>query len=184
MKKVAIVSPHLHLAEALHCSGHFPVVEFVTMPSRQTNLDALAVIMDNAGLITLCDASQKVVAKFPKPLALAQLISALQGVLCRDEDSIFLAGFAFALDRREITNANSSTAVSLTEKEALIIAALLAQQKDGISKEELLQTVWGYSQEVLTNTLETHIYRLRQKLQKNNINWQIVVEANFYKIHA
>lgn len=184
MKKVAIVSPHLHLEEALRCSGHFPVVEFITIPSRQTNLDALTVIMDNDDLVTLCDTLQNVVAKFPKPLALAQLLSALQGALCRNEGVTFLAGFAFALDRREITNTNGRTAVSLTEKEALIIATLLAQQKNGISKEKLLQTVWGYNQEVLTNTLETHIYRLRQKLQKNNIHWQIIVEANFYKIHA
>jgi DNA-binding response OmpR family regulator len=54
--------------------------------------------------------------------------------------------------------------VELTEKEALLLACL-AEHKDGLTREALLDKVWGYHESVDTHTLETHIHRLRAKLK-------------------
>jgi DNA-binding response OmpR family regulator len=64
--------------------------------------------------------------------------------------------------------------INLTEKETEIIQHLLLVQK--ATKEELLEKIWGYSSAASTNTVETHIYRLKQKLDI------IISEAGFYKL--
>jgi DNA-binding response OmpR family regulator len=56
--------------------------------------------------------------------------------------------------------------IRLTEKETRLICFL--KEKGGyVSRDELLGTIWGYVDGVETHTLETHIYRLRQKIEKN-----------------
>lgn len=64
--------------------------------------------------------------------------------------------------------------VKLTEKETAILRYLNGQQDD-VTKDELLQAVWEYAEDVETHTLETHIYRLRQKIEDDPANPQIVV---------
>lgn len=54
--------------------------------------------------------------------------------------------------------------VPLTEKEALLLAALHAALPAAASREQLLKDVWAYAGDSETHTLETHIYRLRSKL--------------------
>ncbi|MCY4035566.1 MAG: response regulator transcription factor [Hyphomicrobiales bacterium] len=55
--------------------------------------------------------------------------------------------------------------IRLTEKETAILKYLYRADGKVISKEELLAEVWGYNKGVTTHTLETHIYRLRQKIE-------------------
>lgn len=54
--------------------------------------------------------------------------------------------------------------VPLTEKESLLLAALVKAHPQPVAREQLLKDVWAYEGEVETHTLETHIYRLRGKL--------------------
>jgi|GEM_PF-4541365 len=58
----------------------------------------------------------------------------------------------------------SSKSEGLTQKELSIILELRAAKGKSVSREYLLATVWGYSPDVTTHTLETHIYRLRTKI--------------------
>lgn len=53
----------------------------------------------------------------------------------------------------------------LTDKEAAILRYLYRSGEKPVSREELLREVWGYNANVTTHTLETHIYRLRQKIE-------------------
>ena len=53
--------------------------------------------------------------------------------------------------------------IILTEKEIQLLELLLAQNKP-INKNEILSTVWNYSSDADTHTVETHIYRLRKKI--------------------
>lgn len=63
----------------------------------------------------------------------------------------------------------------LTEKEVEILQALHACNGAVIGRNELLDAVWGYAQGVETHTLETHIYRLRQKIERDPSAPQILL---------
>jgi DNA-binding response OmpR family regulator len=74
--------------------------------------------------------------------------------------------------------------VRLTEKETNILKFL---QRAGatVSREVLLHEVWGYNPAVTTHTLETHIYRLRQKIEKDPARAQILItESGGYRLIA
>lgn len=58
-------------------------------------------------------------------------------------------------------------AVRLTEKEVAILVCLAKAKGQAVSRQSLLDDVWAYAQGVETHTLETHIYRLRQKIEEN-----------------
>ena len=57
------------------------------------------------------------------------------------------------------------TKVELTEKEVAILKCLISSGEEAVDRDTLLEQVWNYSPDVTTHTLETHIYRLRQKLE-------------------
>jgi DNA-binding response OmpR family regulator len=57
--------------------------------------------------------------------------------------------------------------IRLTEKEAAILKYLYRAGQKPVSRETLLGEVWGYNAGVTTHTLETHVYRLRQKIEKD-----------------
>ena len=73
----------------------------------------------------------------------------------------------FILDPRNnnLENKKTKTKIRLTEKEQDMLFFLYEQDGNPVPKEELLNHVWGYAQGVETHTLETHIYRLRQKVE-------------------
>jgi DNA-binding response OmpR family regulator len=72
--------------------------------------------------------------------------------------------FAFYPETKTI-KINGQTDIELTEKEVGILKCLLIAGEETIDREDLLKQVWNYSLDATTNTLETHIYRLRQKLE-------------------
>ena len=62
---------------------------------------------------------------------------------------------------------NGDEKIRLTEKETNILRFLFSQGDVTVARETLLHEVWGYNAQVTTHTLETHIYRLRQKIESN-----------------
>jgi DNA-binding response OmpR family regulator len=73
--------------------------------------------------------------------------------------------------------------LKLTEKETAILRFLYRAGQQVVSRDILLQEVWGYNSAVTTHTLETHIYRLRQKIEPNPSAAQILVtESGGYKL--
>ena len=73
--------------------------------------------------------------------------------------------------------------VRLTETEVAILRYLYRAGQGSVSRKTLLQEVWGYNSGVTTHTLETHIYRLRQKIEKDAAAPAILVtEAGGYKL--
>src|SRR5437773_1976757 len=80
-------------------------------------------------------------------------------------------------------SAANARKVRLTEKETAILRFLYRAGQLPVSRETLLQEVSGYNSGVTTHTLETHIYRLRQKIEKDAANPEILVtEAGGYKL--
>ena len=73
--------------------------------------------------------------------------------------------------------------VRLTEKETNILKYLYRQGPKTITREVLLKEVWGYNNRVTTHTLETHIYRLRQKIERDPSNARLLVtEEGGYRL--
>lgn len=65
--------------------------------------------------------------------------------------------------------------VRLTEKECALLAALALAGPEGLDKEALLARIWGHQAILETHTLETHIYRLRQKIEPDPAQPQILL---------
>lgn len=80
-----------------------------------------------------------------------------------------------ALDTRDSLWSRGDETLRLTEKEVAILAYLKAAEGKPVPREELLRHVWSYVREVETHTLETHIYRLRQKIESDPSSPKIIV---------
>jgi DNA-binding response OmpR family regulator len=73
--------------------------------------------------------------------------------------------------------------VRLTEKETSILKYLYRAGEQAVGRDILLHEVWGYNAGVTTHTLETHIYRLRQKIERDPSNAEILVtETGGYRL--
>jgi hypothetical protein len=78
---------------------------------------------------------------------------------------------------------SSAGTIKLTEKELDILKVICDAPDRSIESRDLLQAVWGYAEGVESHTLETHIYRLRQKIEKNPAKPEILItDGTRYKI--
>ena len=92
-----------------------------------------------------------------------------------------LGYYKINLNSRELINQDK--VLKLTEKETKIISYLIKNNKP-ISISELQSEVWGYHSNLETHTVETHVYRLREKVFKNFKNKNFILsEKNGYKIN-
>lgn len=121
-----------------------------------------------------------------KPFRFAVLLARIRSQLRQheaSEDAVFAIGpYSFRPSSKVLLSPTGGK-VRLTEKETAILRFLYRAGQRPISREILLQEVWGYNSGVTTHTLETHIYRLRQKIEQNAANPAILVtEGGGYKL--
>jgi DNA-binding response OmpR family regulator len=121
-----------------------------------------------------------------KPFRFAVLLARIRAQLRQheaSEDAVFTIGpYAFRPGSKLLQN-DKGTKIRLTEKETAILRFLFRAGQKPVSREVLLQEVWGYNSGVTTHTLETHIYRLRQKVELDAATPAILVtEAGGYKL--
>ena len=82
-----------------------------------------------------------------------------------------------------IDTANGDRKIRLTEKETAILKYLFRAGETVIGRDVLLNEVWGYDTGVTTHTLETHVYRLRQKIERDPSNAEILItEPGGYRL--
>ena len=122
-----------------------------------------------------------------KPFRFAVLLARIRTQLRQyetSEDAIFAIGpYTFRPSEKALVINPENSKVRLTEKEVAILRYLYRAGQRLVSRETLLQEVWGYNSEVTTHTLETHIYRLRRKIEKDAAAPAILVtEAGGYKL--
>jgi DNA-binding response OmpR family regulator len=121
-----------------------------------------------------------------KPFRFAVLLARIRAQLRQheaSEDAVFAIGpYQFRPSSKLLTNPKGGK-IRLTEKETAILRYLYRAGQKPVSRETLLQEVWGYNSGVTTHTLETHVYRLRQKVEKDAANPSILVtDAGGYKL--
>ncbi len=106
-----------------------------------------------------------------KPFRLGVLLARLRAQLRlheQSEDAVFTIGpYTFQPSAKMLTTAGSDRKVRLTEKETAILKYLFRAGGKVVARETLLNEVWGYNAGVTTHTLETHVYRLRQKIEED-----------------
>lgn len=121
-----------------------------------------------------------------KPFRFAVLLARIRAHLRQHEasdDAIFVIGpYSFKPGAKLMTTEKGGK-IRLTEKETAILRFLYRAGQKVIGRDVLLQEVWGYNANVTTHTLETHIYRLRQKIESDPGRAKILVtEAGGYKL--
>jgi DNA-binding response OmpR family regulator len=121
-----------------------------------------------------------------KPFRFAVLLARIRAQLRQheaSEDAVFTIGpYTFRPSAKLLVSAQGSK-LKLTEKETAILRFLYRAETRVVTRDILLTEVWGYNSNVTTHTLETHIYRLRQKIERDPSNAQILItEAGGYKL--
>jgi DNA-binding response OmpR family regulator len=121
-----------------------------------------------------------------KPFRFAVLLARVRAQLRQheaSEDAVFTIGPFTFKPASKLLLADRGSKVRLTEKETSILRFLYRSGQKPVPRDVLLQEVWGYNSGVTTHTLETHIYRLRQKIEKDPSNASLLVtEGGGYKL--
>src|SRR5262245_26696850 len=99
------------------------------------------------------------------------------------EDAVFAIGpFSFKPAAKMLLSEKGHT-IRLTEKETLMLKHLYRAGGRAVTRKEMLEEVWGYNSGVTTHTLETHVYRLRQKIEEDFSHPQLLLtEDGGYKL--
>jgi DNA-binding response OmpR family regulator len=122
-----------------------------------------------------------------KPFRLGVLLARLRAQIRQHEqtdDAVFPIGpYSFKPGAKLLVEAGTNKKIRLTDKETAILKFLYRAGNRVIGRNVLLDEVWGYHANVTTHTLETHVYRLRQKIEPNPQQAQILItEAGGYRL--
>jgi DNA-binding response OmpR family regulator len=121
-----------------------------------------------------------------KPFRFAVLLARIRAQLRQhehSEDAVFRIGPYTFKPAQKLLLKEDNKKIRLTEKETAIIKFLFRSGEQSVSRETLLSDVWGYNAGVSTHTLETHIYRLRQKIERDPSHAEILVtEGGGYRL--
>jgi len=142
--------------------------------------DFVASILRNVLVRFGYDARVQVVSQQPKgedfsvldvvqPIRVGALLDGVARIIAADDSDngrfLDLDGRSLDVHSGLYDAGRSLEPVRLTEKEVSLLVMLAAAQPTAVSREVLLDEIWGYAEGVETHTLETHIYRLRQKIE-------------------
>ena len=135
-------------------------------------------------LLGSTDEVEGVTETFAKPLRLGHLLTRLRyyletAPLLRDHAIVF-GPYRLEPQNRRIVCEGDGEPIRLTEKETALLV-FLAYRTEAATRQDILAAVWGYDERIDTRTLETHIYQLRRKLDKDGENW-LVNEAGAYRL--
>ena len=127
-------------------------------------------------------ANDYITKPFKFPVLLARIRAQLRQHE-QSEDAVFTIGpYTFRPSIKMLTD-EASKKIRLTEKETNILKFLYRANDQVVARDVLLHEVWGYNAGVTTHTLETHIYRLRQKIEPDPSNARLLVtESGGYRL--
>ncbi len=113
-----------------------------------------------------------------KPFRFSVLLARIRAALRQfdqSEDVVFSVGPYSFQPAAKLLLTKDNKKIRLTDKESAILKYLYRAGDKIISRDELLKEVWGYNKQVTTHTLETHIYRLRQKIEQDPTNVRLLI---------
>ncbi|MEX0338696.1 MAG: response regulator transcription factor [Arenibacterium sp.] len=123
-----------------------------------------------------------------KPFKFPVLLARIRAQLRQheqSEDAVFQLGPYTFKPAMKMLITEDDRKIRLTEKETNILKFLYRSSEGVVARDVLLHEVWGYNAGVTTHTLETHIYRLRQKIEPDPSNARLLVtESGGYRLVA
>ena len=148
----------------------------------------IILIKQNSNLDIPDDQNHKVDEHIIKPFRYPVLLKSIETQLHKFKKSentqYSIGNYAFKPNSK-ILESNESRSIRLTEKENNILKFLYKNSGNTVSRETLLYEVWGYNSKVTTHTVETHIYRLRQKIEDDPSNaCFLITEPGGYKLNS
>lgn len=121
-----------------------------------------------------------------KPFKFPVLLARIRAQLRQheqSEDAVFTVGPYTFKPSMKLLITEDERKIRLTEKETNILKFLYRATEGVVPRDTLLHEVWGYNAGVTTHTLETHIYRLRQKIEPDPSNARLLVtESGGYRL--
>jgi len=123
-----------------------------------------------------------------KPFRASELLARIRAQLRtfeNSEDAVFDIGpYTFHPADRLLRDGSRNSRIRLTDKETSILKFLYRAHPRAVTRAALLREVWDYNPAVTTHTLETHIYRLRQKMERSPATPTLLVtESHGYKLN-
>lgn len=104
-----------------------------------------------------------------RPISAGELSARLRAHIREYEASdnavLFIGPYNFRPAARSLLKRSTNQRLRLTQKEADILRSLYRAAGEPVSRQKLLHEVWGYHKRTRTHTVETHIYRLRRKIE-------------------
>ncbi|MEC4594162.1 MULTISPECIES: response regulator transcription factor [Nitrospirillum] len=148
---------------------------------RQAGVDCPILLMAAEGEPDVAGCSDRLVKPFRIGTLLAKLRQHARPT--GDDPALRIGPYEFRAVARTLREDGTGAETRLTDKEAQILAYLHRAEGAVISREQLLEQVWNYNEGVTTHTLETHIYRLRQKMERDPANAVLLVtEPGGYRL--
>ena len=122
-----------------------------------------------------------------KPFRLRVLLAKLHAYIHqheRSDDAVVTIGpYTFQPNNKLLVSKEDEKKVRLTNKETAILESLYQAGTKAVNRDVLLDEVWGYNTSIATHTLETHVYRLRQKIEPDPSNAEILLtEPGGYRL--
>ena len=123
--------------------------------------------VDNVGKLFLLE----------KPFKLITLLNYLDSINnsepIHNSNKYLMDHIIYSPSKKTISNLETNCTEHLTEKENNLLIYLYNKKNEEILKKDLLTKIWGFSEKINTHTLETHIYRLKQKLNRIDENFSL-----------
>lgn len=157
--------------------------------SLAKNGDSVPDIQWVDGCVAVFEENRKI-QQFSTPIKLGTVLNFIRRHQNRSDvdsvpDIIELGAFRFEPRQSALTRPENGDTIILTDKERDILVALWLAPEKSLSRDALLAKVWAYADGVETHTLETHIYRLRQKIEADPTQPELLVNvAGAYCLNA
>lgn len=144
---------------------------------RKPSADTVIVVGDPAALEPVQDA-----ILLPYPLRAGFLLDTVRKCILQQVSAypgeVHIGPYVFFPAAMALHRDGQDVPIKLTEKERDLLFFLYSREGQTVSRHEILQTLWGYADGVETHTLETHFYRLRQKIEADPSRPQLLVTSD------
>lgn len=121
-----------------------------------------------------------------KPMRMGELLARMKTHLRQhklsDDARFDICGLDFVPTMKTIASQQTGMKAILTEKETMVLKLLNKNAPATVSREDMLSEIWGFQKGLTTHTLETHIYRLRQKLSRLTTDTIIETAPDGYRL--